>query len=71
MFNLNKSNRIVMAQHPVSMRMEVNHLIGQVSLNPANGEVYIFVGISGSADISGAYVKTILSVLLNSCEYLT
>lgn len=25
----------------------------------------------GSADISGAYVKTILSVLLNSCEYLT
>lgn len=47
MFNLNESNRIVMAQHPTDMRMGVNRLCGQVrivGLDPSNGDVYIFVG---------------------------
>ncbi len=30
MFNLNESNRIVMAQHPTDMRKGVNTLCGQV-----------------------------------------
>ena len=49
MFNLNENNRIVMAQHPSDMRMGVNCLSGQVrmlGLDPANGDVYIFVGRS-------------------------
>ncbi len=49
MFNLNESNRIVMAQHPSDMRMGVNSLCGQVraaDLDPTNGDVYIFVGKS-------------------------
>lgn len=49
MFNLNENNRIVMAQHPTDMRMGVNCLAGQVravGLEPANGDVYIFVGRS-------------------------
>lgn len=49
MFNLNENNRIVMAQHPSDMRMGVNRLIGQVrsvGLDPSNGDVYIFVGLS-------------------------
>ncbi len=44
MFNLNESNRIVMAQHPTDMRMGVNCLSGQVrmvGLNPANGDFSI------------------------------
>lgn len=47
MFNLNENNRIVMAQHPSDMRMGVNAMCGQVrsaGLEPANGDVYIFVG---------------------------
>ena len=46
MFNLNGSNRIVMAQHPTDMRMGVDCLSGQVKmigLHPAEGDVYIFV----------------------------
>ncbi len=49
MFNLNESNRIVMAQHPTDMRMGVNCLSGRVrlvGLDPSNGDVYIFVGKS-------------------------
>lgn len=49
MFNLNESNRIVMAQHPSDMRMGVNRLVGQVrsvGLDPTDGSVYIFVGLS-------------------------
>ena len=49
MFNLNESNRIVMAQHPTDMRKGVNTLCGQVrsmGLDPADGKVYIFVGAS-------------------------
>ena len=47
MFSLNEDNRIVMARHPSDMRMGVNCLSGQVrkfGLDPANGDVYIFVG---------------------------
>ena len=49
MFNLNESNRIVMAQHPTDMRMGVNCLSGHprmLGLDPANGNVNIFVGKS-------------------------
>jgi hypothetical protein len=49
MFNLNESNRIVMAMHPTDMRKGVNSLCGQVralGLDPADGKVYIFVGAS-------------------------
>ncbi len=49
MFNINENNRIVMSQHPSDMRMGVNCLSGQVrsvGLDPANGDVYIFVGRS-------------------------
>lgn len=38
-----------MAQHPTDMRMGVNCLCGQVrslNLDPANGDVYVFVGRS-------------------------
>jgi len=47
MFNLNESDRIVMAQHPTDMRKGVNSLCGQVrmlGLDPADGKVYVFVG---------------------------
>ena len=49
MFNLKEDSRIVMAQHPTDMRMGVNGMCGQVrkvGLEPANGDVYIFVGKS-------------------------
>lgn len=49
MFNLNESNRIVMAQHPSDMRIGVNGMCGQVrlvGLEPNNGDVYVFVGKS-------------------------
>ena len=49
MFNLNESNRIVMAQHPNDMRIGVNGMCGQVrlvGLEPSNGDVYVFVGKS-------------------------
>ena len=49
MFNLNEDNRMVMAQHPTDMRMGVNGMCGQVrkvGLEPANGDVYVFVGKS-------------------------
>ena len=49
MFNLNENNRIVMSQHPSDMRAGVNKLCEQVrsvGLDPANGDVYIFVGKS-------------------------
>ncbi len=49
MFNLNESNCIAIARHPTDMRMGVNGMCGQVrsvGLNPANGDVYIFVGKS-------------------------
>lgn len=49
MFNLNESNRIVMAQHPSDMRIGVNGMCGQVwlvGLDPSNGDVYVFVGRS-------------------------
>lgn len=40
---------MVMARHPSDMRMWVNCMCGQIrrfGLNPANGDVYIFVGRS-------------------------
>ena len=49
MFSLNENNRIVMAQHPCDMRMGVNAMCGRVrmvGLNPASGDVYVFVGKS-------------------------
>ena len=49
MFNLNENNRFVMAQQPSDMRAGVNKLCGQVrsvGLDPANGDVYVFVGSS-------------------------
>ena len=49
MFNLDEDNRIVMALHPTDMRMGVNGMCGQVrkeGLDPANGDVYVFVGKS-------------------------
>ena len=49
MFNLNEDNCIVKAQHPTDMRMGVNGMCGQVrtvGLEPANGDVYVFVGKS-------------------------
>ena len=49
MFNLNENNRFVMAQHPSDMRIGVNGMCGQVravGLDPTNGDVYIFVGMS-------------------------
>ena len=51
MFNLNENNRIVMSQQPTDMRIGVNGMCGQVrrvGLDPANGDVYIFVGRSRS-----------------------
>ena len=47
MFNLNESNRFVIARHPCDMRMGVNGMCGQVrrlQLDPADGSVYVFVG---------------------------
>lgn len=49
MFSLNEDNRIVMAQHPVDMRLGVNGMCGhvrRVGLDPSSGDVYIFVGKS-------------------------
>ena len=49
MFNLNVDNRMVMAQHPIDMRIGINGMCGQVKkvgLDPTNGDVYIFVGKS-------------------------
>lgn len=49
MFNLNENNRIVMSQNPSDMRAGINTLCGHVrsvGLDPANGDVYIFVGKS-------------------------
>lgn len=49
MFSLNENNRIVMARHPSDMRIGINGMCGQVrlvGLEPANGDVYIFVGRS-------------------------
>ena len=49
MFSLNENNRIVMAQYPSDMRMGVNSMCGQVrrvGLNPASGDIYVFVGKS-------------------------
>ena len=49
MFSLNESNHIVMARRPGDMRMGVDAACGQVrtvGLNPASGDVYIFVGKS-------------------------
>ena len=46
---MNEDNRIVMAQHPTDMRMGVNGMCGlvrKVCLEPANGDVYVFVGKS-------------------------
>ncbi len=46
MFNLNEDNCIVKVQHPTDMRMGVNGMCVQVrkmGLEPANGDVYIFV----------------------------
>ena len=45
-FSLNESNRIVMTQLPSGVRMGVDAMCGHVravSLNPACGDVYIFV----------------------------
>ena len=47
MLNLNKNNRFVMAQQPSDMRAGVDKLCGMVrhvGLDPANGDVYVFVG---------------------------
>ena len=49
MFSLNENNRIVMARNPCDMRMGVNAMCGRVrmvGLNPAGGDVYVFVGKS-------------------------
>ena len=49
MFNLNEDNRIVLVQHPTDMRMGVKGMCGQVrkvGLEPANGDLYVFVGMS-------------------------
>ena len=49
MFNLNENNRIVMSRNPSDMRIGVNGMCGLVraaGLEPANGDVYIFVGKS-------------------------
>ena len=49
MFSLNENNHIVIARHPCDMRMGVNAMCGRVhivGLNPACGDVYIFVGKS-------------------------
>lgn len=49
MFNLNENNRFVMAQHPTDMRIGVNGMCGhvrRVGLDPASGDVYVFVGRS-------------------------
>ena len=49
MFSLNENNRIVMARYPCDMRMGVNAMCGQacmIGLNPAGGDVYVFVGKS-------------------------
>ena len=46
MFNLNEDNRIVLVQHPTDMRMGVKGMCGQVrkvGLEPANGDMYVFV----------------------------
>lgn len=40
MFNLNESNRIVMAQHPADMRMGVNCLSGQVRTDISHQTMY-------------------------------
>lgn len=49
MFNLNESDRLLMACHAGDMRFGVNGMCGQVrkaGLDPADGHVYIFVGRS-------------------------
>ena len=49
MFSLNENNRIVMARYPCDMRMGVDAMCGRVrmvGLNPAGGDVYVFVGKS-------------------------
>lgn len=49
MFNLNESNRIVMAQPPTDMRKGVNTLCGEVrmaGLDPADDKVYIFASLT-------------------------
>ena len=49
MFSLNENNRIVMARYPCDMRMGVDAMCGRVrmvGLNPAGGDVYVFVGRS-------------------------
>ena len=46
---MNENNRIVMARYPCDMRMGVNAMCGRVrmvGLNPADGDVYVFVGRS-------------------------
>lgn len=48
-FSLNENNRIVMAQYPCDMRMVVNSMCSRVcavGLDPAGGDVYVFVGKS-------------------------
>ena len=49
MFSLNENNRIVMARYPCDMRMGVDAMCGRVravGLDPAGGDVYVFVGKS-------------------------
>ena len=49
MFSLNEGDRIVMARYPCDMRMGVDAMCGRVravGLDPAGGDVHIFVGKS-------------------------
>ena len=49
MFNLNESDRLLMACNATDMRIGVDRMCGQArkaGLDPANGGVYIFVGRS-------------------------
>ncbi|MGL5980372.1 MAG: IS66 family insertion sequence element accessory protein TnpB, partial [Phocaeicola sp.] len=49
MFNLNENNRLVISHTSTDMRKGVDTLCGEIrrfSLEPTNGDVYIFVGRS-------------------------
>lgn len=49
MFSLNESNRFVVCRRPTDMRKGPNMLCGEIracGLDPANGDVYVFIGAS-------------------------
>lgn len=46
MFNLNKSNRIMMSQYPSDMRIGINGMCGKVrsvGLDPCSGNLYLYL----------------------------